>query len=217
MKKGFTLSEVMLVLSVIGVIAALTIPGVVQNTQNKQTVTKLKKIYSTISQSAQMLMVDNDGTLEGNYFSGSSNNNTLNAFASKMTLIKTCMTGVAGCWYTTPITQKNGNLWSSNPDNSGARGVLADGSLLIFNDYSGDCTYNQGSGPLQNSLCGDIYVDINGSQNPNQWSRDIFRFWITKNGVYPAGLFNDGNDCGTGSNYGYGCAAKIIQENNMNY
>lgn len=34
--KAFTLSEVMLVLSVIGVISALTLPGIIQNTNDKQ-------------------------------------------------------------------------------------------------------------------------------------------------------------------------------------
>lgn len=56
---AFTLAEVLITLAIIGVVAALTIPTVVQNYQKTQTATRLKKAYATINQAIQMANVDN--------------------------------------------------------------------------------------------------------------------------------------------------------------
>ena len=44
------------------------------------------------------------------------------------------------------------------------------------------------------SLCGFIIMDVNGSQKPNVWGRDVFGVWLTDRsvlGVYPFGGDND--------------------------
>ncbi len=48
--KGFTLSEVLITLGIIGVVAALTIPTLIQNVSNRDVETKLKKFYTTINE-----------------------------------------------------------------------------------------------------------------------------------------------------------------------
>ena len=58
-KNGFTLAEVLITLGIIGVIAALVIPGLIENTEKRQTVEKLKKVYSTISQAASLAQESN--------------------------------------------------------------------------------------------------------------------------------------------------------------
>ena len=58
-KWGFTLAEVLITLGIIGVVAALTIPQVVQNYQKQATATALKKAYSELNQGLQRSMVDN--------------------------------------------------------------------------------------------------------------------------------------------------------------
>ena len=47
---AFTLAEVLITLGIIGVVAALTIPMVVENYQKKATVSKLKKFYTNMNQ-----------------------------------------------------------------------------------------------------------------------------------------------------------------------
>ena len=49
--RAFTLAEVLITLGIIGVVAAMTLPTVVNKYKEKETVTKLKKFYSIISQS----------------------------------------------------------------------------------------------------------------------------------------------------------------------
>lgn len=50
MKKGFTLAEVLITLGIIGIIAAMTLPALVQKQNDIATVSKLKKYYSVLSQ-----------------------------------------------------------------------------------------------------------------------------------------------------------------------
>lgn len=54
MKNGFTLSEVLITLGIIGVVAAMTIPPVIQNHKKHVVETKLKKVYSTINQAIKL-------------------------------------------------------------------------------------------------------------------------------------------------------------------
>lgn len=220
--KAFTLSEVLLVLSVIGVVAALTIPTLIQKVGNDQSVASLKKEYSTFSQASLQIASENGGSLEGNAFNGAGtmadNANVMSMFASKLNLIKNCGSGT-GCWYTSTATQLNGNTWYTNPDSNltGGKAVLADGTLLTMYDNAGNCTSDYGDGPLDGTVCGYVYFDINGNTPPNKMGRDIFCFLFTKTGaVYPHGSYNAANDCTTSLN-GHGCAYKILTEGAMNY
>ena len=49
-KHGFTLAEILISLLILGVIASLTIPSLIQNTQKKEEVVKIKKGLSVLSQ-----------------------------------------------------------------------------------------------------------------------------------------------------------------------
>ena len=49
MKKAFTLSEVLITLGVIGIVAAITIPNLMGKYQKQVTVNKLKKINTVLS------------------------------------------------------------------------------------------------------------------------------------------------------------------------
>ena len=53
-KNGFTLAEVLITLVIIGIVAALTIPSVINNYHKKQVGVKLKKFYSVMQQALQL-------------------------------------------------------------------------------------------------------------------------------------------------------------------
>ena len=72
-KNGFTLSEVLITLAVIGVVAVLTLPDLIQNYQKSVTETRLKKAYSMLTQVVEMAKIENgpvkfwDLGFSGNY------------------------------------------------------------------------------------------------------------------------------------------------------
>ena len=57
--KGFTLAEVLITIGIIGVVAALTLPGLIQNYRKKVISTKLEKTYSEFAQVFKNAEVDN--------------------------------------------------------------------------------------------------------------------------------------------------------------
>ncbi len=71
-KKGFTLAEVLITLGIIGVVAAMTIPTLVQNYKKKIVETKLKKVYSIMNQAIKMSTVENGDTTTWKFFGASS-------------------------------------------------------------------------------------------------------------------------------------------------
>ena len=58
-KYAFTLAEVLITLGIIGVVAAITLPSVIQNYRNHSVEAKLKKFYSTINQAVVRSTADN--------------------------------------------------------------------------------------------------------------------------------------------------------------
>ena len=57
-KSAFTLAEVLVTLSIIGVVAAMTMPILIKNYQKHVLVNQLKKSYSVISQIFNKMMAD---------------------------------------------------------------------------------------------------------------------------------------------------------------
>ena len=57
-KKGFTLSEVLITLGIIGVVAALTIPGLITQYKAKRLHSQFMKSYSVIQQAFKQMSED---------------------------------------------------------------------------------------------------------------------------------------------------------------
>ena len=55
---AFTLAEVLVVLGIIGVVSALTLPNLNQNTSEKEKVVKLKKVYSELNDAVGRAVVE---------------------------------------------------------------------------------------------------------------------------------------------------------------
>lgn len=56
--KGFTLAEVLITLGIIGVVAAITLPVLIQKNNNRVVETRLKKFYSAVNQAILLAEVD---------------------------------------------------------------------------------------------------------------------------------------------------------------
>ncbi len=64
-KNGFTLAEVLITLAIIGVVATLTLPALMSNTQEQQAITGFRKAMNTLNEVAQM-----NAAVDGFDFSG---------------------------------------------------------------------------------------------------------------------------------------------------
>ncbi len=65
---AFTLAEVLITLGIIGVVAAMTIPVLIQNYRNSVAETRLKKFYSVMNQAILQSVVDNGEFENWSYF-----------------------------------------------------------------------------------------------------------------------------------------------------
>ena len=58
-RNAFTLAEVLITLGIIGVVASMTLPTLIQNNKNKEVEARLKKVYSVMNQAIMMSEKDN--------------------------------------------------------------------------------------------------------------------------------------------------------------
>ena len=63
-RNGFTLAEVLITLGIIGVVAAMAIPGLITSVHKTTTAIKVKKFYSVVNQAMRLSSIDN-GEPEG--------------------------------------------------------------------------------------------------------------------------------------------------------
>lgn len=223
---GFTLSEVLVTLAIIGVVAALIIPGIVQNVQKKQYVSGLNKAYSDLSQATMQVMDDNGGKMTYVFPSNSyaDRNRFRDKFCQTLNCIKRCDAGSppSDCSYST-YKALNGTILTDTA-NYLPRAILSNGMLIYF-DYLPSCsTYSRSNNNF--TMCGAFRIDINGFKEPNQVGRDIFYFEIAQNGVFPQGSksaatsANWNTYCNPSSSDTSGwnmCAGRVLIEGIMNY
>ena len=159
-QKGFTLAEILIVVSIIGLIAGVTIPNVITNVKKYTTVTKLEKTYSNLANVIRRSEVDN-GPLANWAFNEASNpavSATRDFFEAYLkpylAISKTCPDGLdATCGM--PLSS------------SGVNYILADGVSISIR---------------ANKTILYILVDLNNSQKPNEMGLDAFFFTITQSG-----------------------------------
>ena len=65
-KTAFTLAEVLITLGIIGIVAAMTLPSVIGNYQKVQTISQLKKVYTTLNQAFKRSEADNESSVYWN-------------------------------------------------------------------------------------------------------------------------------------------------------
>lgn len=228
--KAFTLAEVLITLGIIGVVAAMTMPTLIQKNQEKVAVTQLKKAHSVFSQAFLRAVADN-GPAEnwdiGIQDSVQGAQKLYNIFKPYLLKVKDCNLA-HGCFYEGTYKSLNGPTFAWQPSTHSvyARGILADGVVFSFWSAGSGCNFNEsknGTG-ASSRVCGSIHVDINGDKNPNRAGVDYFTFSISKTGVIPTGLPNSiggyNQKCkynDTSSTNGAICTGWVITNGNMDY
>lgn len=241
---GFTLAEILIVVGIIGIIAELTIPVIVNNIQKQTYIAQLQKTYTTFNQALVQIAADagctGDLACTGIFDSGATAATVGSAIVKYFKVSKDCgLTQNLGCMSDNVNANFDGTGAFSSRD-SGTwpyyRFITNDGTSIdiVFDGSCLSCSQNKSSGVTGNltQTCTWVYFDINGpTKGPNYMGRDIFEFWIS-NGkgplLYPQGGKDDANSgwwksggggCGgNGNKAGFMCAARIIEEGwQMNY
>lgn len=208
-QKGFTLSEVLITLGIIGVVAAITIPGLITNYRKHVAATTLEKSISTLNQTIKLSENEN-GELETWDKSLHQEEFIDKYFRPYIKIMQTC-NPITKCGYKSQTPWKNltgaaAGIYG-NPNHRGRTPFIAmDGILYTFGFI------NDGGAPDSNN---DkiIIIDINNSRGPNQFGKDIF-FLYRKDeaSIYPYGADKSSkeirNDCSK-NGQGLYCAAWI--------
>ena len=171
---GFTLAEVLITLGIIGVVAAMTIPNLINNYKAHRLRSQFLKSYSTVQQVLKQMEAD-DVSLD------------ISTYKENASFYKTFMKYLQApfdcgyaesiknspCYHYIPYGTDNAKPYVSLDGNSIVSGnwfddgqiALQDGTLLLFENPKS----------FANNIW--ITVDLNGYNNkPNKWGYDLFTF-----------------------------------------
>jgi len=167
-KIAFTLAEVLITLGIIGVVAAMTMPALIENHKKTEYSSKLKKFNSVMQQAILMSEQDNgdcgewgkDGGIQGD-IKDEDGNNDFNANAT--------------------VTEKFINTYLKPYIKIVSIKTLANNevgsnfgeSYMVFED--GSYVY------IHNGNCVDFVYDVNGPKPPNVKGRDAFHYLLCPN------------------------------------
>ena len=204
----------LITLVIIGVIAALTIPNLMQKYQEQATVKKVQKFYSNLANAYTLVIKDNGPANEWN----SSIENPVGIYETIIKpyfkITKDCgVSNTGNCVANVRYKELNNNLTT----NFGAsthlyKVTLEDGGVVMTRGHE-----------ATSSIDIIVYYDVNGANGPNQYGKDLFMFYIKKDNVFPTGmvgryggwyLFN--SSCQKTSD-GAGCTAWVVYKGNMDY
>lgn len=221
-KKAFTLAEVLITLGIIGVVAAMLLPALINKINMKEYITRLKTDYSILSQAFTLIVSDEgsfpNATSKCKGYTGGGNNCFRDIFAEKMKPIGNCDEGFRtgtknNCFPKfSDIKELNGRQARGNYLNPGcATLLLANGSTLLFYLDSHNCEYSGRDDIILNhKRCGWITIDVNGYQKPNTFGKDIYVLYVFDKGIKPLAYefladHNKDGDC-TPQSSGYSCS-----------
>ncbi len=187
---AFTLAEVLITLGIIGVVAAMTIPTLVNNYKKKVTVTQLKHTYSVLVQAYERSKVDHGDPVTwelGGYGESNEYNsnqalreriakNYIIPYLTKVKEARYASWGDFGYKYVELYSEWSLELCLNQ---SGYMISLSDGTILQISVM----TKNYGTQENRDDRVISVIIsaDINGLKMPNARGKDIFIFKIDLN------------------------------------
>lgn len=217
--KAFTLSEVLISLVIIGVIAAITLPALMNNTNDNQYKSALKKNFSVLSQAFRLAYgYDYDDFRDWEYVHSTAFTQSVYEKLSRYLYVQKTCGRQSGCW--SQSKAKNGKNATYATENGlydeNYTFVLNDGTSVALDVWNQSNTNNVAGvydGLLITNANLVIAVDVNGVKKPNIVGKDVFLFVLTEKGIVPAGIDNNSLHCESRSvNYNWDCTAKILKE-----
>lgn len=236
-KNGFTLIEILITLTVIGIVAAISIPTLVTNNKKKVWSNSLAVAVSNMENAmTSYLVTENEYSLaDTKAWKEYPNNldNKENALGKKISLKK--ISSSASSYYSGkkvyPINPKSNAL--SNISSVGINGVAYEtknGIAYFIEVVEGEKKDLMTKGGKLERRVANIGIDVTGKKGPNRIGRDIFLFALGEDGyLFPYGsedlnlydgtsLAKDSNCSSNTNSNGLHCSARLVQNGyNMDY
>jgi prepilin-type N-terminal cleavage/methylation domain-containing protein len=201
--RGFTLAEVLITLGIIGIVAALTIPSLINKCQKIVWAKQAQETYAILTQAFKRVLADNDVELLSetpmwtklyghDTFSGWSCDTSLEFYSELGKYIKLSV----GNSQKNPTVYENDAKTLELSNHPSCRVYLPNGAYLLnwlvwrepCVQTTEECAKIQSYGGNMCSRALRIYLDVNGDNLPNVVGRDIFEFEFSNEGVlYPIG------------------------------
>ena len=199
-KLGFTLAEVLITLGIIGVVAALTAPALVQNAGSAQIGPKLAKAVSTLELANQNMLTENSASSMASFIDTLDSGENANSISRSLHYMQdelpkymkiTFYAGSKRATYQQEIMDYHGEKTLKDMRNGiitggtnfynafGRMGISKDGILygVLVNNTS-----TPAEKPSHMRRVGYVVIDINGFSEPNRMGRDVFAFIMLNDG-----------------------------------
>ena len=181
--RAFTLAEVLITLVIIGVVAAITVPTLMNNTNGAEMRSALKKAISSINQAMEMsFAVDNMYVQDF----ATAEDVIDNIFSKRMTVMK----------------DERSKVFTNQEVCNGATFTTADGAMFCItnwevspdtNDQTSTCNSYNTIPCAADKDAPNLYIDVNGQRKPNRLTtssdvpRDIYEAQMYNQRVVPFG------------------------------
>ena len=197
-KRAFTLTELLIALGIIGTIAALCIPSLMTTINNKSLAIQLQNNVAAVQQAiANQKIIKNTKDMSETAFANETDFYAL--FQSSKG--ETCSaSSTTKCWGDSyRVIGGGAPSYELVPEGNAIR--LKNGATIVYKTGNGDAYGNK-------QLC-EIFIDVNGADEPNIVGRDLFAFFISKNGTISGNRSVNPGTCDTPSE----CFNALVKNN----
>ncbi|MBR1754823.1 type II secretion system protein, partial [bacterium] len=221
--RGFTLAEVLITLGIIGVVAALTIPTLMQKTDDKETVAKLKKNVKIFQDAMDMAVLEHGTPDKWGLIQDDSDSNALITEYLKphLKVQKDCGQTTCSDYPVETLYTLSGTPYSQSdlPFPNLSRLILADGTVALLRSIpmeTDENSLNVFGTHIQ------IFIDTNGKKEPNTLGKDIFPFVFKGDGKLGFMMFGKNpNETGWAAcnphAQGWSCTTWVYFKENLDY
>ena len=183
-KNGFTLAEILITMSIVGVVSALTIPSLVSSYKKDVWGTSLAKAVNAFSNACSMMIIKDgaDGIFDTKAWVEIENGGGINSVTKHLGKSLTITETGNGNDFYSGLNVRMKTTTTTNISNK-------------FGDYPYYKTKNNitylfrpitlGTDQFHEELdmvAGDLIIDVNGKDSPNIFGRDIFGFLLNNDG-----------------------------------
>ncbi len=211
---AFTLAETLIVMGIIGVVAALTIPNLNSSTADKEKIAKLNKIYSNLEDAvgrAQAVYGPVEEWLSGKT-AEQKNLIFYERVAEFLKVQKTCAPNATGCFTKNQGNALKSGLFVTDTPQAFYQVILADGASVSFFPYGNDNNCSE-------SGCYNFYVDIDGpTKGSFTYGKDLFTLvGGSKDGLNKSWAQNSTANKANCFKFGSSCSSWVLEFGNMDY